>query len=105
MSARHDLVARARSVRLEDELDRRGIRLAGRGPNRCGPCPICGGTDRFGINTAKGVFYCRGCQRGGDIIALVRFLDGCDFAVAVETLTGGRLVFREYGETFEFNPD
>jgi putative DNA primase/helicase len=85
-----DLIDRARSARIEDELARRGITLRGRGSERCGPCPQCGGDDRFSINTRKQVFNCRGCgARGGDAIALVRFLDGCGFREAVEALCGG----------------
>jgi CHC2 zinc finger len=54
------------------------INLARKGSERVGPCPKCGGTDRFSINTKKQVFNCRQCQTGGDVIKLVRFLDGCD---------------------------
>jgi putative DNA primase/helicase len=85
---KHDLwIERARAVPIERETDRRGIRLKGRS-ERIGPCPVCGGDDRFGINTSKQVFNCRGCVRGGDVIALVQLLDGCDFLTAVETLSG-----------------
>jgi putative DNA primase/helicase len=60
-----------------------------RGRTECvGPCPVCGGTDRFSINTAKRVFNCRQCNVGGDVIALVMHLDGVDFKTAVSTLTG-----------------
>src|SRR5262249_10103338 len=72
---------------LEEELERRGVVLRGR-LERSGPCPKCGGTDRFAVHTGKQIFNCRGCQRGGDIIALVRLLDDCTFAAAVEALTG-----------------
>jgi CHC2 zinc finger len=84
-------VERARAVRIEDETAKRGIRLNGKaGKNeRVGPCPKCGGDDRFAINIKKQVFNCRGCRaRGGDAIALVQFLDGVDFVHAVEALTG-----------------
>jgi hypothetical protein len=74
------------AVRIEDELGRRGIRLSGRGPERCGPCPVCGGTDRFSINTKKQVWNCRGCAKGGDVIALVEHLDAADFKEACSTL-------------------
>jgi putative DNA primase/helicase len=77
---RRDLIAEARACRIEDEISRRGIMLNGRGPERTGACPRCGGTDRFAI--------CRGCQRGGDVIALVQQLDGCQFLDAVATLMG-----------------
>ena len=36
----------------------------------------------------KQVWNCRGCNVGGDVIALVEHLDRCDFAAAVLTLTG-----------------
>jgi hypothetical protein len=84
-----EAIERARSVRIEYELERRGIKLRGR-VERAGPCPICGGNDRFAINVKKQVFVCRGCNVGGDVIALVRHLDAVDFAAAVEILAGDR---------------
>ena len=82
------LAADARSVRIEDEVTRRGIRLQGRDPDRAGPCPVCGGTDRFGVNIKKQMFYCRKCDVGGDVITFVRHVDGCTFKEAVNLLTG-----------------
>lgn len=84
---RRDWIAQARAVRIDDEIARRGIKLNGRGPERCGPCPKCGGTDRFAINTNKQIWNCRGCQRGGDVISLVQHLDGSTFGAAVATLS------------------
>ena len=78
---------RARTVRIEDEIARRGIRLKGR-IDRCGPCPVCGGHDRFAINVRKQCFICRGCGIAGDVIKLVQHLDNCAFVSAVETLFG-----------------
>src|SRR4029077_6448966 len=78
----------ARGVRVQGELSRRGISLRGRGSERCGPCPVCGGTDRFSVNPKKQVWNCRGCATGGDVIALVEHLDGCGFMEAVEMLVG-----------------
>ena len=40
-----------------------------------GPCPLCGGRDRFSINTKKDVFNCRGCGVGGDAVDLVRHVN------------------------------
>jgi putative DNA primase/helicase len=77
--------ARARSVPIEEELARRGVNLRGK-IERCGSCPKCGGDDRFSINTAKQIFNCRGCDTGGDVIDLVRHLDGVDFTTACTTL-------------------
>jgi putative DNA primase/helicase len=73
-------------VPIESEIARRGIKLRGR-IERSGPCPICGGKDRFSINTKKGVWHCRSCDKGGDVIELVRHLDGVDFKTACTTLT------------------
>jgi len=84
---RRDWIAQARAVRIEDEVAGRGIKLNGRGPERCGPCPKCGGTDRFAINASKQIWNCRGCQRGGDVISLVQHLDRCTFDAAVATLS------------------
>jgi hypothetical protein len=74
------------AVRIEDEIARRGIKLRGRGPERCGPCPVCGGSDRFAINVVKQLWNCRRCVKGGDVIALVRHVDGVDFHAACRTL-------------------
>lgn len=78
---------KARAVPIEREIERRGIHLRG-GVDRCGPCPKCGGVDRFSINTTKQIFNCRGCDVGGDVIAFVQHVDGVDFAHACQTLTG-----------------
>ena len=81
------LIDRARAVPIEDIIETHGIKLRGR-IERIGPCPVCGGTDRFAINTRKQLFNCRGCGTGGDVISLVQFLDDCTFREAVETLAG-----------------
>jgi DNA primase len=79
---------RAREVLIEDEVARRAIRLRGNGNERTGPCPVCGGDDRFSINLEKQVWFCRKCQKGGDVISLVKHLDGVEFRDAIETLAG-----------------
>ncbi|MGC2224576.1 MAG: toprim domain-containing protein [Methylocella sp.] len=77
----------------ETDIDRivrtRNIKLVGRPPELAGPCPQCGGTDRFSVHLGKQVFNCRGCgAKGHGAIDLVMFLDGCAFLAAVETVTG-----------------
>jgi hypothetical protein len=48
------IVERARAVRIEDEVDRRGYKLKPQGAELVGPCPKCGeGHDRFAINVKK----------------------------------------------------
>lgn len=90
MDAEHDAwLGKARAVRIESELARRGVVLKGKPPELAGPCPVCGGTDRFGVNIKKQMFYCRKCDVGGDVITFVRHVDGCTFKEAVNLLTGG----------------
>ena len=80
-------IERARQARVEDVVENHGIRLRGK-IDRCGPCPVCGGIDRFAINTRKQIFNCRGCGGSGDAIALVQHIEGCSFKAAVEKLMG-----------------
>jgi DNA primase len=52
----------------------------------CGPCPKCGGTDRFWVKSDH--FACRQCNpNGGDAIAFFMWKDGVDFKSAVATIT------------------
>lgn len=64
-----------------------------------GPCPGCGGVDRFSLNMKKNIFWCRKSAEGGDAISLARHIRSCDFLEAVEILTGrpapGRTVSEE----------
>jgi hypothetical protein len=86
--ASYDHITRARSVPIADVLAPRGHNLRRCGGELVGPCPICGGHDRFAVNPKKGLWNCRGCGKGGDVIALIRHLDGCGFNDAIEQLTG-----------------
>jgi hypothetical protein len=65
-----------------------GLRRAG--VERVGPCPQCGGDDRFGINPRKGVFGCRKCGAKGDGIALVMHVRQVSFPEALDWLCGPR---------------
>ena len=53
-----------------------------------GPCPVCGGKDRFGVNIKKQVWNCRGCGKGGDAIGLAQHAGGATFVEAVAALSG-----------------
>jgi Protein of unknown function (DUF3631)/CHC2 zinc finger len=83
-----DWVAEARAVNILDVVKRGRLNLKANRGELNGPCPQCGGDDRFWVSIKKQKFGCRGCKRGGDVIAFVQFVDGCDFNTAVETLTG-----------------
>ena len=80
-------IEQARAVHIEDELARRNIKLSGK-IERDGPCPKCGGDDRFAINIKKQLFNCRNCKTGGDVIDFVQWLDGVEFLEACTTLAG-----------------
>lgn len=56
-----------------------------------GPCPKCGGTDRF--HCQADWFFCRQCHpKHGDAIEFLRWMrPGLDFVGAVQQLTGGAL--------------
>jgi hypothetical protein len=84
-----NVITRARAVSIRSELQRRGIKLPKcAGAERSGPCPVCGGDDRFWVNTRRNIWGCRGCGKSAeDIIALVRHLDGVEFHAALATLT------------------
>ncbi|WP_058636638.1 DUF7146 domain-containing protein [Aureimonas ureilytica] len=83
-------VAEARGVGILDAFSRCGhsvSRLRGSRDEYVGPCPACGGKDRFSLNSRKNVFNCRGFG-GGDAIGLAQHLTGADFLDACEILTG-----------------
>lgn len=86
-----DAVARARDVTVDAALAELapGHRLRRSGAELVGPCPVCGGDDRFAIHLRRSVWNCRGCGIGGDAIALVKHLRDLDFPDAVEFLVGG----------------
>jgi AAA domain/CHC2 zinc finger len=79
------LADRARAVRLEDEIARRGIKLKREGKELIGKCPRCGGNNRFSIHLEKNVWNCRKCKTDkdrGDVIGFVQWMDDCDFRTA-----------------------
>jgi Zinc-binding domain of primase-helicase len=59
------------------------------GLDRAGPCPVCGGTDRFSIHTRKNLYSCRQCGLAGEgVIKLVMETQGVGFTEACEIITG-----------------
>jgi hypothetical protein len=86
-------IEQARAISIMEVAERYGLRLRKNGRDFVGPCPLCGGEDRFALHPTRG-WLCRGCNLdGGDAIALVRHLEGgCGFAEAVTILVGERAV-------------
>lgn len=94
MAFPHDpRVAAAEARPIAEIADRLGIKGLSRvGQELVGPCPVCGGTDRFAIAPRQGVFNCRICAVGGGGIKLVMHTLACDFPAALDWLEGGREV-------------
>ncbi|KKL73755.1 hypothetical protein LCGC14_2071700, partial [marine sediment metagenome] len=81
-----DLAGFARQYTRLIQISRRG--------EFAGPCPCCGGKDRFHIKGEH--FYCRQCYaRGGDVINLVQLIHQVDFTEACQMLTAGAFSFSE----------
>jgi hypothetical protein len=65
---------------------------ATRGGEYAGPCPFCGGVDRFHVQPDQGLWYCRRCSdkwRGP--VAYVCRRDGVSVGTAITFLQGGTL--------------
>jgi hypothetical protein len=83
-----ELVEQARALGLLTVLRRHSnVKLRKQRRELVGPCPRCGGTDRFAIRGE--LFNCRGCGTGGrGPIDLEIFLSGGEFVDAVKRLAG-----------------
>ena len=60
-------------------------------PKQHGPCPKCGGKDRFRFDDkdGRGTWYCNQCEpHSGDGLQLVRNIRGCSFREALELVAG-----------------
>jgi len=87
-AALEDWIRAAKRADAVSFIASRGYKLVKQGQEWVGPCPRCGGRDRFSINPRRGVFNCRGCGVGGDFIEMVMHIDGCGFNAACKALTG-----------------
>lgn len=76
---------------VADLYTARGLAMKGkgrgaRGAEFCGPCPGCGGKDRFLLwpeqNEGRGSYACRQCGKAGDVIQFLMDFDGMDFKEA-----------------------
>ena len=54
------------------------------GGEYCGPCPWCGGTDRFRVWPEAGNYWCRQCNRKGDAIQYLRDCRGLSYPEAAK---------------------
>lgn len=95
MKQHHDLaarIARAKgSVRIEDEVRRYGVALAGHGKRLEGHCPLPGHEDdtpSFNVYTQTQRFHCFGCDNGGDVLDFVQLMEGCSLLEACARCLG-----------------
>jgi putative DNA primase/helicase len=90
--------ARGRWDEIHTALGTLSARLLSRRP---GPCPICGGVDRFHYTDRDGLglWHCRGgCGKpGGDGFDLIQALKGIDFPRAAKLVEGGNLACEKIG--------
>ena len=72
------------------EPDTTLVRIANtHGGEYAGPCPFCGGVDRFHVQPAAGWWFCRQCNpRGGDAIDYVQRREQLAFPEAIAFLAG-----------------
>lgn len=84
----NDIKARANDVGLLAAARLCGAVLRRQGAEHVGPCPFCGGRDRFSVNPAKGKWNCRGAEGGGQAVGLVMHGLGLEFKAACALLTG-----------------
>lgn len=102
-----DWVADARGADIVEVAARLGAGgLKPQGRELVGPCPGCGGTDRFSINPMKRLWNCgHEGGAGGDVVALVGHVlglspaDGRDFVRICEEINGAPPPDRESAET------
>jgi len=99
MTALDEFIADARKVTLDFVFEQVGGQLGRKRANEyVGPCPACGGRDRFAINFVKGMWFCRQYDggRGGDGLALMAHVHDVDLKrrdgmlLACSEVQGGR---------------
>jgi hypothetical protein len=95
-------IEQARSADLLALAHSFGARLKKSGVSEFeGPCPRCGGRDRFSINIKKNICNCRKCGLTGNPINFVVGVTGCGFLEACERINGTPRPDRSRDETLE----
>jgi DNA primase len=91
--APEELHALKRANPIERVVAAYDVPLTRVGAHLVGLCPLHHETrPSFTVYPQSGTFYCFGCRQGGDVIELVRRLEGIGFVAAVERLAGPRLM-------------
>jgi hypothetical protein len=72
------------------------IALRPTGRRLIGLCPFHSEkTPSFGIDPEKNLWYCHGCNKGGDVVRFVELLERCSFRHAIEILAARAGLFVE----------
>ncbi len=94
-----DFIHRAREITVAEAANAVGLKLTRKG--YAGPCPACGGKDRFSVNPAINAWNCRGAIGGRDGIGLMahvldldtrkrsEFLEACAAVLGESVPDGG----------------
>lgn len=83
-----DWKRRANEADLLQTAQSFGAQLKRTGAEWVGPCPGCGGKDRFSINPSKHKWNCRGAEGGSTVVGMVMHIAGLSFLEACQELTG-----------------
>ncbi len=87
MPSSQDVVAEIRSRAPIAEVVGETVALRRQGRRLAGLCPFHSErTPSFSVDPERGLFYCFGCQAGGDVFAFVMRRDGLGFREALEQL-------------------
>ena len=96
---------------ISSRVELRRVAVGPQGPEYAGPCPLCGGSDRFhvwpeqetGSKCGAGRFWCRRCDIKGDAIEYLRQVDGMNFREACARL-GLALPDRQQEQRYQAPP-
>jgi hypothetical protein len=84
-------IDQARSASILEVSAMAGAALRKSGNNYVGPCPRCGGDDRFVISpqqVPQKQFLCRPSNKGGDVISMIEHVREVPFMAACEIING-----------------
>ena len=86
MSLSDSTIDAVREIPIEDVAGEH-VQLKKRGNRLVGCCPFhAERTPSFGVTPRKGLFYCFGCNAGGDVIKFQMMITGQDFIEAIKSL-------------------
>ncbi|WP_182417087.1 primase-helicase zinc-binding domain-containing protein [Bartonella sp. HY038] len=83
----------AGSIKIANCVADLGLPTVSHNGEYAGPCPQCGGKDRFSYNIRKDVWNCRGCSKGGhSALSLTAHVLGLDLHVRADLIKAAETV-------------